>query len=180
MPRISPLNVEAASEQTRQLFQQVQKKLGTVPNLMQTLGHSSAALGGYLQLNEALSHGVLSPKDRERIALTVAEYHGCGYCAAAHSAIGGMVGLSAEQVLEARRGTSDEPEADILLQFVHQILDSKGHIDTADLEAFREVGYSDAAIAEVVAHVGLNVLTNFFNSVAQTEVDFPEIEVLSH
>ena len=179
MPRINPLNPDVATEESKQLFGQVQKKLGRVPNLMQSLGHSPAALGGYLSLNESLSRGVLHTKDRERIALTVAEYHGCGYCAAAHSAIGNMVGLTESQIHEARRGSSDDPKVDSLLRFVHRVLDSKGHVDDSDLDSFRSAGYSDAAVAEVVAHISLNVLTNFFNSVAETEIDFPQVKVLA-
>lgn len=82
MPRIKPLSNDVASPESKELFGEVRKKLGRVPNLMQSLGHSPAALGGYLSLSESLSRGVLNAKDRERIALTVAEYHGCGYCAA--------------------------------------------------------------------------------------------------
>ncbi len=133
----------------------------------------------YLSLNESLSRGVLNTKDRERIALTVAEYHGCGYCAAAHSAIGNLVGLTEDQIHEARRGTSDDSKVESLLRFVHRVLDSKGHVEDADLDSFRSAGYSDAAIAEVVAHISLNVLTNFFNSVAETEIDFPQAKVLA-
>lgn len=179
MPRINSLNHEVASEESRELFGQVKKKLGRVPNLMQSLGHSPAALDGYLKLNDSLSQGLLHTKDRERIALTVAEYHGCGYCAAAHSAIGNMVGLSESQIREARRGSSDDPKVESLLRFVHRVLDSKGHVEDSDLDLFRSAGYSDAAVAEVVAHISMNVLTNFFNSVAETEIDFPRVEVLA-
>lgn len=179
MPRIHPIDTEAASETSQQLLEQVRQKLGRVPNLMQSLGHSAAALGGYLSLNESLSKGVLTSKDRERIALAVAEYHRCGYCAAAHSAIGQMIGLSDEEVTEARRGNATDAKAQALLQFVRQILDAKGHVTDSDLANIRSQGYGDAAIAEMVAHIGLNVLTNFFNSVAQTEIDFPVAATLS-
>ncbi len=37
---------------------------------------------------------MLSTKLREQIALTVSEANGCGYCVAAHCAIGKSVGLS--------------------------------------------------------------------------------------
>ena len=179
MPRINTLPADIASDESKQLFGQVQRKLGRVPNLMQSLGHSAAALGGYLALNDSLSRGVLSSKDRERIALTVAARHGCGYCTAAHSAIGNMVGLTEAQIHDARRGGSNDTQVDSLLRFVHRILETKGHVEDADLESFRSAGYSDAAVAEVVAHIGLNVLTNFFNSVAETEIDFPRVEALA-
>ena len=38
----------------------------------------------------------------------------------------------------------------------------------------RQAGYGDAEIAEIVGHVALNVFTNYFNTVAQTDVDFPK------
>ena len=34
-------------------------------------------------------------------------------------------------------------------------------------------GYTDGEIAEIVAHVALNVFTNYFNRAAQTDIDFP-------
>lgn len=179
MSRINPLTPDAVAGETKERFAQVQQKLGRVPNLMQTLGHSAAALSGYLSLNDALSRGDLSAKDRERIALAVAEYNGCGYCLAAHSAIGKMVGLNPNQIIESRRGQASDSKAAALLRFVHRVLESNGQIDDADLDGFRAAGYSDGEVAEVIAHISLSVLTNFFNNVAKTEIDFPAVEVIA-
>lgn len=179
MSRINPLLAEAAPAKTQVLFEQVKTKLGRVPNLMQTLGHSTSALGGYLSLNESLSQGTLSAKDRERIALTVAEHHGCEYCLAAHSAIGKMVGLNQSQIIESRTGHASDSKADALLQFVHRVLESNGQIDDSDLDQFLVEGYSEGEVAEVIAHISLSVLTNFFNNVAKTEIDFPKLEEVS-
>lgn len=44
-----------------------------------------------------------------------------------------------------------------------------------DIARVRAAGYDDRDIAAIVGHVALNVLTNYFNLVAQTEVDFPEV-----
>jgi hypothetical protein len=38
----------------------------------------------------------------------------------------------------------------------------------------RDAGWDDAAIADIVAVTALNIYTNFFNHVNDTEVDFPE------
>jgi len=178
MSRINPLLAEAAPAQTQVLLEQVKTKLGRVPNLMQTLGHSTSALGGYLSLNESLSQGALSAKDRERIALTVAEHHGCGYCLAAHSAIGKMAGLNQSQIIESRKGHASDVKADALLRFVHRVLESHGKIDDADLDQFLAEGYSAGEVAEVIAHISLGVLTNFFNNVAKTEIDFPKVDAV--
>ena len=45
--------------------------------------------------------------------------------------------------------------------------------------AARQAGLDQAAIVEVVAHVALNVLTNYVNNVAQTTVDFPAAPALA-
>jgi alkylhydroperoxidase family enzyme len=49
-----------------------------------------------------------------------------------------------------------------------------GRVTDEDIEAIHAAGFDDGAIAEVVAHVALNFFTNYFNHVAQTEIDFPK------
>jgi len=39
----------------------------------------------------------------------------------------------------------------------------------------RAAGYTDAQIVEIVQHVALNTWTNYVNSVAKTEIDFPVV-----
>jgi alkylhydroperoxidase family enzyme len=58
-----------------------------------------------------------------------------------------------------------------------EILESRGNVTDAELAAARQAGITDGEIAEVVAHVALNVLTNYFNVLARTEVDFPLVSV---
>jgi len=86
--RISIPIVDTASEASNPLFAAVKKQLGVVPNLMKLVGHSPAALEGYLSLNGALAKGKLDAKLRESIALAVAEYNGCDYCLSAHDYLG--------------------------------------------------------------------------------------------
>ncbi len=91
MPRLQPLVPESTTGKSSDLFRSVQSKLGMVPNMMRTLGNSPAALQGYLQLSGSLATGSLSTKQREMIALAIAEANQCDYCLAAHSALGQMV-----------------------------------------------------------------------------------------
>ena len=55
------------------------------------------------------------------------------------------------------------------------IVAKKGRIADVDFDAVRNAGFSDGEIAEIIAHVALNVSTNYFNNVAGVEVDFPKI-----
>ncbi len=56
------------------------------------------------------------------------------------------------------------------------MLESRGNVSDDVLERVRKAGFDDGEIAELVAHVALNVLTDYFNRVAQPEIDFPVVE----
>jgi uncharacterized peroxidase-related enzyme len=116
---------------------------------------------------------------REQLALDVGEVNHCEYCVSAHSALGKRAGLSDQEVLDSRRGASADPKADALLRFARKVVAQQGLVEDADIAAVRAAGYGDAEIAEVVAHVGLNIFTNYFNNVAGTTLDFPRAPALS-
>lgn len=178
MPRLKATNTESATGKVKELFDGVRTTLGIVPNMMRTMANAPAVLSGYLQLSNALSQGTLSAKLREQIALAVAEANGCEYCLAAHSAIGRMVGLTSDQIGDNRRGTAVDPKSDALIRFARKVVDARGRVSNGDLREVRGAGFDDAAIAEVVAAVALHTFTNYFNIVAETEVDFPKVEAL--
>src|SRR5271165_7181567 len=176
MSRFVQISPETATGKAKELLDAVKSKLGLVPNMTRAMANSPAVLEGYLALSGALGKGSLSAKKREQIALAVGQANNCDYCLAAHSAIGKMVGLSAEQILDSRRGTAVEPETDQLIRFARKLVDEQGRVSDADIADIRAAGFDDDAIAEVVAGVALNIFTNYFNHVAGTDIDFPRAE----
>ncbi len=101
MARIATIDPQSSTGKAKTLVDAVHSKMKMVPNLMRVLASSPAALEGYLNFNEALSHGLLSGKLRELISVVVAEANGCEYCLSAHTAIGKMVGWKEEDILAA-------------------------------------------------------------------------------
>lgn len=178
MSRMNQIAPESATGKARELLDAVKGKLGHVPNMTRAMANAPAALNGYLQLSGALGQGALPATTREQIALAVAQANGCDYCLAAHTAIGKMTGLTADQIRDSRLGTAVDPKVDALIRFARRVVETRGRVSGADLQMVREAGYDDGAIAEVVAHVALNVFTNYFNHVADTDIDFPNAEPL--
>jgi uncharacterized peroxidase-related enzyme len=178
MQRITPINPESATGKAKILLDRVQTELGMTPNLMRTMANSPATLEAYLRFKEALSGGVLSPKLQEQIALTVAEVNGCGYCLAAHSAVGRMVGLSEEEIQDSRRGVSPESRVGAALRFARQVVEKRGRVTDDNISRLRRAGYGNEEIAEVVATVILTIFTNYFNHVADTVNDYPKVPEL--
>lgn len=179
MSRIPAIDPTQATGKTAELFATVKARLGVVPNLMRTLGHSPAALESYLTLGSLLAKGGLGGKVREQLALTVGEANHCEYCVSAHSLLGKGTGLTPDAILAARVAQATDPKTDALLKFAAAVVETRGLVSDEALAEVRAAGATDADIVETVAHVALNILTNYTNHVAQTAVDFPKAPALT-
>jgi uncharacterized peroxidase-related enzyme len=180
MSRLSIPTVDTAPEASKPLLATVHKQLGVVPNLMKLVGHSPAALEGYLSFSGALAKGRLDAGLRERIALVVAEYNACDYCLSAHDYLGRNVArLSGDEIDASRDGRSGDARVHAALQFARRVAIARGRVSDADLANLLSAGFDEAEVIEIVAAVALNVLTNYINNVAQTTIDFPKVSAKS-
>ncbi|WP_261384013.1 carboxymuconolactone decarboxylase family protein [Streptomyces sp. T12] len=171
MPQISPLN---ATGDAAHLLAELKKSVGSVPNMAKAMANSPALLRGWMSLSDTLAGGVLSTAVRERLALATAEYNRCAYCLSAHTYLGRNIAkLDGDEIERARHAESADPHAAALLALSDAIARGRGTVDTAALESARAAGVTDAEMAEVVGNLALNILTNYFNLVADTDNDFP-------
>jgi len=175
MNRLHPIDPATAEGKTKTLLDAVKAGLGGAPNMFRLLAASPATLEAYLSYNRALSHGALPAKVREQIALVAAETNGCDYCASAHTALGKHAGLSQDEVNKALEGRATDPKADAAVRFAKLLLEKHGHISDSDFNPVKQAGLSEAEIGEIVAHVAINVFTNYFNIAFETEIDFPVV-----
>jgi len=179
MPRLSPVTQETADTAAAELLSAVNKKMGTVPNIIATMANSPAVANAYLSFSEALSSGSLPARLREQIALVVGETNQCNYCVAAHTALGKGAGLSEAETVGARQADAEDHKERVALQFARKLVQKRGWVSDDDVQQLRQAGYRDGEIAEIVANVALNIFTNYFNHVAGTDVDFPAAPQLS-
>lgn len=179
MPRIKPLALEQADAKTAATLKAVKSKLGILPNLFTTFAHASAGLNGYLQFSQALSAGRLNARQREMIALAVAQENACEYCLSAHAAMAKAAGLSDMDITQARGGKATQVIDAVITAFALKVLRSRGSISDSEFEAAREAGLDDGLMIEIIANVALNTLTNYVNRVAATDIDFPVLPLSS-
>jgi uncharacterized peroxidase-related enzyme len=178
MTRIAtPSTIEEAREQAQPLLTAVNKQLGVVPNMFRLIANRPHTLEGFLGLLGALGKGALPAATRERIALAVAEANGCDYCLSAHTYLGrNGVKLDEAEITANRNGASNDLKADAAVRFAAKLVALRGHVSEADLSAVKLAGYSDGQVLEIIAHVALNIFTNYVNEALQTEIDFPLVE----
>lgn len=174
MPGLPLIEPETAVGEAARLLAATQQGLGVTPNMAKAMANSPAALQGYLDFSSALRRGSLPAAMRERIALVVAQQTGCDYCLSAHTYLGTkLAGLTEAEAARARQGEAGDPGAAAALAFAAALLGSHGTVADDALDAARDGGLSHAQIAEVIAHVALNIFTNYFTKAARVDIDWP-------
>jgi uncharacterized peroxidase-related enzyme len=176
MPRISPISV-STDETVTAVLDNMKAKKGKVPNAMATLAQSPAAFNGYHALSKALVRGRLTSRQREIVALVTAQANACQYCLSGHTQTAAIVGLSPTEILNARVGRSDNVLDNAIATFAMKVIQQKGLVNDADLAVARETGVDDSLMVEIVANIALNTLTNYNNRLADTEIDFPVVQL---
>jgi len=156
----------------QELFDALKKRVGFVPNLYATFGLSKTALGTYLALQNAPSS--IAGKAREVVNLVVSQVNECEYCLAAHTAVGGMLGFTPEQILEIRSGrASFDPKLDALARFARSVALNRGKVDPELTEAFLAAGWTQENVIDTIMAVGDKIISNYLHSVTKIPVDFP-------
>lgn len=155
---LNALTRDQASSASQETFDDLQQKVGFLPNIYAAIGNSAVALNAALAFNAALAKGELTAREAEVIKLATSEANGCAYCVAAHTAVGQMQGLSEEQTRTARTGTMADAKLNAVAQLTRNMVSSMGHPDPAHVKAFFAAGYSKGALVELAGLRGGQLL----------------------
>lgn len=160
-----------------QALENIKKSIGMVPNIHKLMAYSPKVLEGYLAFSGALAKGSLSAQDREHIALTLAGYNRCEYCASAHSLIGSKAGIPADEAMKNLQGKSADPKVQTLVDFCLTMASHHGNVSDEQIQSLKAAGFTDEQLVEIIAAVSLNIFTNYFNHVLKTDIDFPKVSL---
>jgi uncharacterized peroxidase-related enzyme len=175
MSHLAPIDPATSTGKTKELLDTVKSAFGMVPNMTRVMANSPVVLESFLAFNGTLASGSLPPQLREQIGLVVAQQNSCNYCLSAHAALGKMLHLTPEQIAASRKGDGSSEKATAALTFAKRLVENKAQTTSADFDALRSAGYTDAEIAEIIGYVALNLFTNYFNLATAVDVDFPKV-----
>lgn len=163
---------DEVSINNQEIFDNLKKMVGFVPNLYATYAYNDTALGDYLAFQNRKS--TLSAKEKEVINLVVSQINDCHYCQSAHTAISKMNGFNDEQILDLRSGVAPwDEKLNALAAFVSNITLNRSHPDQEVVDALFEAGYSKANLVDIIMVIGDKFVSNFLNGVTNIEIDFP-------
>lgn len=177
MNRVPLIDRTHTTAERKALLDDIHAAFGATPNMFRAVANSPAALNSMWGAFGALGAATLGAKLGEQIAVAVADRNACEYCLAAHSALGRKAGASAEEMTDAQVGRSADPKTQAALQFALKLVDARGQVTQADVQGLRDVGFSDEAVVEILAHVALNLFTNYVNVALAVPVDFPSVKL---
>jgi uncharacterized peroxidase-related enzyme len=172
---MSYVNINAVTPASQEMLKQIHGAFGATPNMFKVVSNSPAALKSMWASFAALGAGTLGAKLSEQIAVAIANRNRCEYCLAAHTVFGQGAGVSAQDMSAAQVGKSVDPKTQAALTFALKIVEQHAAIAQADVEAVRAAGFNDGEIVEIMAHVALNLFTNYVNVAFNVPVDFPKV-----
>jgi uncharacterized peroxidase-related enzyme len=178
MNRVPLIDPATAAPEVRSTLEHIGRALGATPAMFRAVANSPAALKSMWGSFGALGAGTLGAKLGEQIAVAVAERNGCEYCLAAHHVLGAGAGASAAELAAAQAGESGDARTQAALRFALKLVDARGRVAASDVDALRAAGFDDGQVVEVIAHVALNLFTNYANNALATPVDFPAVALL--
>ena len=174
MSRIN-LETRTAPAASQPLLAQIHQAFGATPNMFKAVSNSPAALQSMWAAFGALGKGSLGSKLGEQIAVAIANRNRCEYCLAAHTVLGQKAGATAAEMASAQAGQSEDARTAAALRFALKVVEQRAQLDDADVAELRSVGFGDEQIVEILAHVALNLFTNYINVALDVPVDFPKV-----
>lgn len=160
------------SATNQELFDNLNKGLGMVPNLYAVMALSETALGNYLAFQGAKT--TFSNKEKQAVNLVVSQVNECLYCQSAHTLLGTMNGLTEEQTIEIRKGSAAfDQKLNALVTLAKEITVKKGAVADATLNNFITAGYTQGQVVELVMLVAEKAAMNYLYAITGVDIDFP-------
>jgi uncharacterized peroxidase-related enzyme len=167
------MSPEKASNEAKEIYQNLNQKLGKVPNIFLNLGNAPAVLKGFMAMSDSVNQTSLDPQLREQIALIVGQSNQCNYCLSAHTVMAKGAGLQEAEILKARHGQASNSKSQAILKFANTVVEARGQVTDQDVTELKNAGVSDQEIVEIVWVICQNMFTNYFNHITDPKIDFP-------
>ena len=174
MPRVN-IDTQHVSSASQALLGQIHQAFGATPNMFKAVSNSPAALQSMWAAFGALGKGTIGAKLGEQIAVAIANRNRCEYCLAAHTVLGQKAGATFSEISAAQVGESADPKTAAALAFALKVVEQRAQLTDADVSSLRQAGFGDEQIVEILAHVALNLFTNYINVALDVPVDFPKV-----
>lgn len=173
MTKFTIHTMETAPEPSRRPLREIKDTFGSIPNVFGVMAESPALLEGCWALEKIFGEKTsFSRVEQEVVVMSANVENDCRYCVAAHS-VAALADKVPGDVIEALREGDpfDDAKLEALRRFASAVVRTRGWPSEEEVKAFLSAGYSKAQLLEVILGVGVKVLTNYTNHIAETPLD---------
>ncbi|MDB6050052.1 MAG: carboxymuconolactone decarboxylase [Pseudomonas sp.] len=172
MSRFIVHTLQTAPEKSRQTLQLLIEKFGFLPNVMATMAESPVLLNGFAGSFGSFHGGSLNECEKQTLLLTNAVTLKCPWTVAAHSTFALEDGMTQSDVNAIRSGKLPKDAKYSALSAISKaLMEKRGHLTEADINAFTSAGYSQGQIFEVITGVGISTMAATTTNMASTPVE---------
>jgi len=164
MTRFPVPDVEDLPEDLRERIAEEEERAGFVPNVFEAYGYKPSHFRAFFEYYDALVEDTdLAREEVEMIVVAVSGANDCYYCNVAH---GALVRIYADAPMLADQLVANPRTADVsdthreMLAFALQLTEAPETVSEEDLEALRDVGYSEEEIWDIGAVAAFFNLSN--------------------
>ncbi|WP_419757839.1 carboxymuconolactone decarboxylase family protein [Acidisoma sp.] len=168
-----PVNtIDTAPDRSKAPLKQLQASFGMIPNILGSMSTSPVLINSLVGLFQNVHGGSFSEAQIQTLLLTNAVTNECSWAVAFHTALGLQAGLDPAdvQAIRERRLPKDEKLA-ALSALARSLIQKRGHLHDADIDAFINAGFDQELALEVIAVVAASTITNYTGSMTKTPLE---------
>lgn len=164
----------SAPEQSRPALEQLQKAFGALPNLAGAIGNSPQLVNAFAAVFQQVHSGSFSEQEIQIVLLTDAVVNICPYAVALHTTLARQYEVGIEELQAIREGRlPNDRRFAALSHLARTLIEKRGHVEEASLQAFLDAGFKKEQILEVVCIVAASTITNYAGTITQPALDEP-------
>jgi alkylhydroperoxidase family enzyme len=154
--------IESAPEKSKAALQDLQKAFGFIPNLVGAMAASPVLISALVPVFHKVHSGSFSEAEVQVVLLTNAVTNSATWPVALHTKLALDAGVTADdvQAIRARRPPKDARFA-ALSGLARAMIEKRGHLEEGDIATFREAGFGEDLVLELITIVAASAITNY-------------------
>lgn len=166
--------IASAPEASQQSLEALHSAFGLIPNLAATMASAPSLVNTFVAGFGQLSGSGFTGGERQVLLLSNAVANGSSWPVAFHSTMALKEGVARTEVDAIRGGrTPGDPRLAALSTVTRRLIETRGHLDREDVDAFLAAGFDQAQLLDVVTGVALSAMANYTANVADPELEAP-------
>jgi AhpD family alkylhydroperoxidase len=164
--------IDGAPEGSRAPLTKLEQAFGVVPNVAGIIANSPVLANIFVSLFEGVHGGTFTEAEIQTLLLTNAVANSCAWAVSFHSYLALKAGLDPADVQAIReRRAPREPRYAALSLYARSLIEKRGHVGEAAVEAFLAAGFKPDQALEALATSAASTITNYSLNIAEPPLE---------